>query len=147
MELITNIKPKKNWDFKGLIQFILTEYYNHDDVTLYMTYNNKVCDHFSTPDLKIDALLDKAPVDHAYNLVVREYADLKTIIPHELIHLHQYEIGDLKLNKFEDKLIFSYKGEEYDPSTPYENRPWEQEAHDLDDKLWRKYKKHVKSLD
>lgn len=144
MELITNINPKKNWDFKDLIQFILTDYYDHDNITLYLTYNNKICDHFSTDDLKIDALLDKAPVNHAYNLVVREYADLKTIIPHELIHLHQYEIGDLKLNKFEDKLIFSYKGEEYDPSTPYEDRPWEQEAHNLDDKLYRLYKKKKK---
>lgn len=147
MKIITNIKPKKNWDFQGLIKYILTEYYDHDDVVLTITYNNKICDHYSTDEYKLDALLDKTPIQHAYNLIVREYADLKTIIPHEMVHLHQYETGDLNINKFDNQIIFNYKGEDYDPSTPYEDRPWEQEAHDLDDKLWRKYKKYVKMAD
>ena len=57
-----------------------------------------------------------------------------------MTHLYQYEIGDLKLNKFEDKMVFEYKGIEYDLSTPYEDRPWEVEAKGLQNKLWKKYK-------
>lgn len=143
MIINTNIKPSKNWDFKDLIKYILTQYYDHDNVTLCISYDNKVCDHYSTDDVKIDALLDKIK-DHTYNLVLREYSNLKLLIPHEMVHLHQYEIGDLKTNKFENKIIFEYKGKEYDPATPYEDRPWEKEAHDLDNKLYKKYKKYVK---
>lgn len=144
MEIITNIKPSKNWDFKELIKFILTQYYDHNDVKLYISYNNTVCDHYSTDDIKIDAILDKTRQDHTYNLILREYTDLKTIIPHEMIHLHQYEIGDLKTYKFDNDIVFEYKGKEYDSATPYKDRPWEQEAHDLDNKLYKKYKKYVK---
>lgn len=144
MEIITNIKPSKNWDFKELIKFILTQYYDHNDVKLYISYNNTVCDHYSTDNIKIDAILDKTKQDHTYNLILREYANLKTIIPHEMIHLHQYEAGDLKTYKFDNNIVFEYKGKEYDSATPYEDRPWEQEAHDLDNKLYKKYKKYVK---
>lgn len=143
MTINTNIKPSKNWDFRKLIEFILTEYYNHPEVIINIIENNNVCNHFSTDDVKIDALLDQLPQPHTYNLIIREYADLKDIIPHEMIHLHQYEIGDLKLNKFEDKLIFNYKGEDYDPSTPYNERPWEVEAKKLDNKLYKLFKKWI----
>jgi hypothetical protein len=40
-----------------------------------------------------------------------------------MVHLHQYETGDLNINKFDNQIIFNYKGEDYDPSTPYEDRP------------------------
>ena len=144
MNIITSIKPSKNWDFKELIQYILTQYYDHNDVTITISYNNNICDHYSTDDIKIDAILDKAKTDHTYNLVLREYSNLKQIIPHEMIHLHQYEIGDLITHKFDDKITFEYKGVEYDASTPYKDRPWEKEAHDLDNKLYKKFKKYVK---
>ena len=144
MTINTKIKPAKRWYFRDLAEWILTKYYNHPDVILNIMYNDTVCDHFSTEDIKIDAILDKLSIPHNYNLIIREYADLKTIIPHEMIHLHQYEIGDLKVNKFENQIVFNYKGEEYDPSTPYEDRPWENEAHELDDKLYRLYKKQKK---
>lgn len=144
MNIITSIKPLKNWDFKELIQYILTQYYDHDNVTLTISYDNNVCDHYSTDDIKIDALLDKAKIDHTYNLVLREYSNLKQIIPHEMIHLHQYETGDLITHKFDNNITFEYKGVEYDASTPYKDRPWEQEAHDLDNKLYKKFKKYVK---
>ena len=123
MNIITSIKPSKNWDFKELIQYILTQYYDHDNVTLTISYDNNVCDHYSTDDIKIDALLDKTKIDHTYNLVLREYSNLKQIIPHEMVHLHQYEIGDLKTHKFYDTITFEYQGVEYDASTPYKDRP------------------------
>lgn len=144
MIIKTNIKPSKNWDFKELIKYILTQYYDHDNVTLCISYDNKVCDHYSTDNIKIDALLDKTNVEHTYNLVLREYSNMKQIIPHEMVHLHQYETGDLKIHKFDNDIAFEYKGVEYDASTPYKDRPWEKEAHDLDNKLYKNFKKYVK---
>lgn len=144
MNLITTIEPKKKFNFKELVQYILTEYYDHNDVTLYISYNDKVCDHFSVGDTRIDALLEKSKIEHTYNLVLREGADMKIIIPHEMVHLHQYEIGDLEVRKDENnKTIFVYKNKEYPSSTPYEDRPWEKEAHELDNKLYKLFKKHV----
>jgi hypothetical protein len=61
-----------------------------------------------------------------------------------MVHLHQYETGDLKTRKFNNDIVFEYKGVEYDASTPYKDRPWEKEAHDLDNKLFKKFKKYVK---
>ena len=143
MNLITTIEPKKKFNFKELVQYILTEYYDHNDVTLYISYNDKVCDHFSVEDTRIDALLEKSKIEHTYNLILREGADMKIIIPHEMVHLHQYEIGDLKIKQEDNKTIFIYKDIEYDASTPYKNRPWEKEAHDLDYKLFKLFKKNV----
>lgn len=141
MSIISNIKSPKHWNVVDLVEFILKELGN-TDVTLSISYNDDVCDHFSTSDIQIDALLDKSTkIDKTYNLIIRQYAPLKEVIPHELIHLDQYERGDLKLNKLEDKLYFIWKDEEYDPSIPYKDRPWEIEAFSMQNKLWKKFKK------
>lgn len=142
--IISNIKSPKKWDVIKLIEYIL-KYYNNDDVNLTVSYNDDVCDHFSTSDIQIDALLDKSTkIDKTYNLIIRQYAPLKEVIPHELVHLNQYERGDLKLNKFEDKLYFIWKDEEFSPSTPYKERPWEKEAFSMQKQLWKNFKQCVK---
>lgn len=123
---------------ENLIKLILTKYYNHDDITLNITYNNTMCNHFSTEDIELDAYLDKIN-DKTYNLILRENSILKEVIPHELVHLHQYEIGDLKVDR--NKKVFIWKGESYDYSTPYRDRPWEKEALKLQRVLWKKFKK------
>lgn len=144
MTINTNIKPRKCWDFRDLVKWILTNYYNHNNVTINIYYNDKICDKFSTSDIKIDAILEQLTIPHTYNLLVREYSDLKTIICHELIHLDQYERGDLKVVRLENTTLFRWKNEDYDSNTPYNDRPWEKEAHDLDGKLWKEYKKYKK---
>lgn len=105
MEINTNIQCK-NFDLKKLIHLILTQYYNYDNIILNVYYNNKICDKFSTNDIKIDALLDKTPIPQAYTLILRENSDIKKIICHEMVHLDQYERGDLVLIKDENGLKF-----------------------------------------
>ena len=140
MVINTDIKNDKRYDFKKLATLIVEDYYKLENIILNIQYNDTVCNHFSTDDIAINAILDKQKTPHMYNLIIREYTSLKEVICHEMTHLYQYEIGDLKLNKFEDKMVFEYKGIEYDPSTPYEDRPWEVEAKGLQNKLWKKYK-------
>ena len=93
----------KKINVENLIRLILTEYYDHNDITLNITYNNTMCNHLSTSDIELNAYLDKID-DKTYNLILREYAVLKEVIPHELVHLHQYEIGDLKVDR--NKKVF-----------------------------------------
>lgn len=141
INIITNIKSPKKWDLTKLVDFILTDM-GHNDITLTISYNDSICNHYSTSDIQIDALLDKSTkLDKCYNLIIRQYAPLKEVICHELVHLDQYERGDLKLNKTKDKLYFIWKDEEYDPSTQYKHRPWEEEAFSMQHELWKKFKK------
>lgn len=142
MEINTNIQCKK-FDLKKLIHLILTQYYNYDNITLNVYYNNKICDKFSTNDIKIDALLDKTPIPQAYTLILRENSDIKKIICHEMVHLDQYERGDLVLIKDENGLKFQWKNKDFDPSMPYKKRPWEKEALGLETKIWKMFKKCV----
>lgn len=128
----------KKINVENLTKLILTEYYDHNDIILNITYNNTMCNHFSTDEIELDAYLDKID-DKTYNLILREHAVLKEVIPHELVHLHQYEIGDLKVDR--NECIFIWKGETYSYSTPYKNRPWEKEALKLQRVLWKKFKK------
>lgn len=140
MVINTNIKNDKRYDFKKLAQLIVEDYFNIKDIILNIQYNDIVCDHFSTDDVKINAILDKQKTPKMYNLIIREYTPLKNVICHEMVHLAQYERGDMKLYQFEDKMVFEWKGKQYDPDTPYEDRPWELEAQSLQNKLWKKYK-------
>lgn len=56
-----------------------------------------------------------------------------TVLSHELIHLQQYRSGRLKL--LGNKKIL-WEGIEFIPSNlPYDQRPWEIEAHAMDDKI------------
>lgn len=143
MIINSSIKNNKRYDINKLIEFIVEHYFKHEDIILSISYNDNLCDHFSTNEVKLEAILDKTPMPKHYNLVMREYAPVREVICHEMVHLDQYERGDLSINKFEDKIYFNWKGEDYDPSTPYEERPWEEEAYKLQSKLWKEFKKWV----
>ena len=101
------IKEKKHYDIKELIRFIVEEKFGHKDITLTISYNDNLCDHFSTDKVKLEAILDKTSMPKAYNLVMREYAPVREVLCHEMVHLDQYERGDLSINKFEDKIYFN----------------------------------------
>lgn len=143
MIINSSIKNNKRYDINKLIEFIVEHYFKHEDIILSISYNDNLCDHFSTDDVKLDAILDKTQMPKHYNLVMREYAPVREVICHEMVHLDQYERGDLSINKFEDKIYFNWKGEDFDPSTPYDKRPWEEEAYKLQSKLWKEFKKWV----
>lgn len=107
MIINSSIKNNKRYDINKLIEFIVEHYFKHEDIILSISYNDNLCDHFSTKDVKLEAILDKTPMHKHYNLVMREYAPVREVICHEMVHLDQYERGDLSINKFEDKIYFN----------------------------------------
>lgn len=58
--------------------------------------------------------------------------DFVTTLCHELTHLKQYARGEMKQY---DRGLTSWKGEIYSENTPYDDKPWEIEAHSIQNKL------------
>ena len=65
--------------------------------------------------------------------------ELQYILCHEMVHLSQYERGDLKISS--DYKTITWKGNVFDNSHDYACREWEQEAFKLQNKLWKEFKK------
>lgn len=137
------IKSPKQYDISDLIKVIGNKILNYNQADIIIQYNDKVLNKFSTQDCELQALLDKSPIPHTYNLLIRSnHTDsLETIICHEMVHFDQYERGDLQIEKDDTNLVFIYKGKEYKSSTPYFSRPWEKEAKSLQYNLWKTFKK------
>lgn len=58
--------------------------------------------------------------------------DFVTTLCHELTHLKQYARGEMKQY---DRGLTRWKGVVYPEDTPYDDKPWEIEAHDIQNKL------------
>lgn len=106
-----------------------------------LVHNDKILDKFSTNDFKIDALLYEMPLDNQYQLIIRSKGvNVETILCHEMVHMSQYMRGDLKLDM--NKKEFTWKGRKYENTYPYDSRPWEIEAFNMQGKLFREYKRY-----
>lgn len=118
------IESPKQYDVEELIKVIGTKIFDY------------------TEECELQALLDKTPVPHTYNLLLKtKLSDsLSTIICHEMQHFDQYERRDLELVKKDSKLVFLWKGQQFDSSLDYMLRPWEQEAIDAQYSLWKQFK-------
>lgn len=139
MEIKNYIKSPKKFNIEELLNF-LAKYLNiSDDVQLTLTYNNSLLNRLSTKDLEFTAILCN-PIPKQYVLYVREGCGSQYTLCHEMIHLHQYERGDLKISS--DYKTVTWKGETFDITTSYEDREWEQEAFSGQGELWRKFKKY-----
>jgi hypothetical protein len=55
-----------------------------------------------------------------------------------MVHVHQCERGDLQYSP--DYKTVTWKGDVFDRHAKYDDREWEEEAFDLQDKLWKKFK-------
>ena len=80
----------------------LTQILNIKDVMLTIVTKDDLITHFDSDNLEFQALLQGHSELHQYRLVLhsRIYpGELAQIICHELIHLKQYEKGELKLVK------------------------------------------------
>ena len=65
--------------------------------------------------------------------------DLRRTIIHELVHVWQYVVGYLEQEHVDGlgpRMI--WMGEDL-TSEEYKNRPWEKQAHEIEDDLYRKY--------
>ena len=108
---------------------------------LIVMYNDNLLDKFSSADIEIEALLYKSVLDHTYSLILRKGLKPDLIICHEMIHLQQYETGDLDLDM--RTKTFYWKGKAY-RDIPYMDRPWEIETFRKDRKLLKAYKLSAK---
>lgn len=68
----------------------------------------------------------------------------KRLFIHELTHIKQYIDGDLKMNENHTKA--TWKGVDYDNSTPHEDRPFEIEARKNETKLIKEVNKKLKEI-
>ena len=108
--------------------------------TLVVCQNDKVLNHVSTPDIKIDSLIVKGPLADTYTIYIRsDNKKPERIICHEFIHLMQEMRGDLVID--EKTPLFTWKGEVYEPSFPYRWRPWEKEAFNRQNFWYKEYRK------
>lgn len=66
-------------------------------------------------------------------------ADLATVVFHEVVHLKQYERGQLK----DDGFVKSWNGEEYiyvfSTVDEYKQFPWEEEAYRVQEEMYTKW--------
>lgn len=93
------LKYKDAKELEELLQFVAEKLaITSGEVILFS--KDRTLDIFSTQDLEIEAILHPAPLEHTYDLILREREDssVESILCHEMIHLSQYERGDLKLD-------------------------------------------------
>lgn len=138
MDIKVRIKSPKKFNVEELLNFLSSELNINEDVELLVAYNDKLLDKLSTDSIEFKALL-YSPLPHHYVLYVRENVfNLQQILCHEMVHLQQYERGDLKMSN--DFKTVTWKGEEYTNDSYYEDREWEVEAFSKQNKLWKKFK-------
>lgn len=120
-----NAKVNSKYNMETVCKIILTEILKLPNVELQIVTDDKLVKKFDTDTVEMQALLDRLPVPHKYCLHLRGVLSMSilSIICHEMVHLKQYESGDLKL----EGTTFFWKGQEYN-HTDYWSRPWEIEA-------------------
>lgn len=142
MKLQIGIDSPKKFEVEDLLNFLGEELKIKDNVELIVAYNNSLLNRLSTEDIEYKALLH-SPLPNYYVLYVKENVyNLHYILCHELVHLEQYERGDLKISN--DFSTVTWKGVTYTKEYPYTDREWEDEAFRLETKLWKKFKKKLK---
>ena len=138
MKINSYINSPKKFNIEELIQFVAQRLNISEDVELSLVYKNRLLDMFSK-NMDCKAILIH-PREKQYILMLKEdVTGLQYIICHEMVHLKQYESGDLKMK--DNYKILIWKGVEYDNTSEYDNREWEIEAFDMQDKLWKEFKK------
>lgn len=118
---------KSKFDMTTMAKLILTQILGIENVELTVITKDKAIEKYSSDDLEMQAVLQAIPEQHKYRLTYHSRvsgANLLYILCHEMIHLKQYDKGELKLVKGGAM----WKGTFYEKETPYFDRPWEQEA-------------------
>ena len=143
MNAIQNLAPKLIGSAETELMGFAFKTLGIEGVTLQIIQNDKVLDMFSTEDISLSALLTKTQLG-TYQLMLRSKPDniLTFILAHEMIHLSQMVNGKLSLDM--GRRVFSWNGQEYATSYPYDNRPWEIEAKNKGEKLWKQWKRERK---
>lgn len=141
-------KPVVNWqatnkvkyDMTTICKLILTQILNIQDIELTVATNDSQVKMFDTPDFELHAMLIGYPNLKKYSLILRSNigaASILSVVCHEMVHLDQYNRGDLELKG----KTFKWKGKEYTGEVPYFQRPWEIEATKKQKEIENKVKK------
>lgn len=132
---------KVKLDMLTATKIILTEILKVPNIDLVVITNDRAISKFDSNNLEFQAILQADPEKHKYRLTYHSRtgaADMLMILCHEMVHLKQYDKGELKLVKGGAE----WKGKFYEKETPYFDRPWEREANIE----MRKIEKQVKEL-
>ena len=113
-----------------------------EDAELMVVYNDDLLNRLSTGDIEYEALLYNPAKDHYVLYVKESISGLQYVLCHEMIHLQQYDRGDLQMSS--DFRTVIWKGETFNNSSEYLEREWEEEAFDQQNKLWKKFKNENK---
>jgi len=124
--VVENYTTQKNADIYSKI--ILNKIYKYDTIKLDIFYLNK---DLSTTEYDIAGFIQQNPFEsHTYIIFIKKGnlpVSIKYFLSHELIHLHQMEIGDL-IQIPNDSMVI-YKGDSIDfHHVPYKERPFEIDA-------------------
>ena len=139
MKIINTIESPKKFNVETLLNFLAEKLNIKEDVELSVAYNDSLLNRLSNENVEYSALLQN-PVPKQYFLFVKsDINELQYILCHEMVHLSQYERGDLKISS--DYKTITWKGNVFDNSHDYACREWEQEAFKLQTKLWKEFKK------
>lgn len=140
MKLKIGIESPKKFDVEELLTFLAEELNISEDVELMVVYNDDLLNRLSRGEIEYEALLQRI-LPNSYMLCVKEnISGLQYVLCHEMIHLQQYDRGDLQMSS--DFRTVIWKGETFDNSSEYLEREWEEEAFGLQNKLWKKFKKN-----
>lgn len=145
MKLKIRIKSPKKIDIEDLLNFLAKELNINENIELLVAYNESLLDHLSNNKIEYKALLHTPVKDHYVLYIKEDVSSIQYIICHEMVHLQQYERGDLQLSS--DLKTISWKGQTYSNQCDYEDREWEQEAFSKEGALWKKYKRFKKKQD
>ena len=130
---------KTKFDMTTMAKLILTQILGLENIELVVITKDSAISKYDSADLEMQAILQAVPEQHRYKLTYHSRvsaSSMLSILCHEMIHLKQYDKGELKLVKGGAM----WKGEFYDKETPYFERPWEEEANAEMYKLEKKVK-------
>lgn len=117
------------------------DYYGIDGITLTVSRNLSMLQRLSPDGVVLTAILAPSAVKGCYSIYSR-YANLDlNEIFHEIEHIRQCEEGRMQINA--SSLSVTWEGKTYDNSTPYEQRPWEIEAFERQEKVAKAYRKKL----
>jgi len=98
-----------------------------------------------TADMAVDGYCSQDD-DYEYTIEIDpklRSSELRLTVIHELIHVYQYVTGSLYQEHIEGLGPRMYWMGEDHTSEEYENRPWEKQAHEIEETLYHKYNTNV----
>jgi len=128
--IVNNFTTHKYADTIAMV--ILNKIFDYDTINLNIYYSPK---NLSNSEYEIIGFIQQNPFQlHSYNVFVKKGTlptSIKTFLSHELIHLHQMELGDLVQIDY-TKIV--YKNDTiYFSQAPYDKRPYEIDAYSRQD--------------